>query len=94
MSLTASIAACAVVIGVLVTVTAVGVARIEAAHPPAGQFIVVEGVRLHVAELFRSSRLCVKPAQDQKSNASERPHAPGVSLLRLSSRSEAGRYGV
>ena len=38
-------------LGVLVAMTSVGVARIEAAHPPAGQFIVVEGVRLHVAEL-------------------------------------------
>ena len=51
MSLTAPIIALAVVLGVLVAMTSVGVARIEAAHPPAGQFIVVEGVRLHVAEL-------------------------------------------
>jgi len=57
MSLTTCLVALAVVIGVLVAVTSVGVARIEAAHPPSGQFIVVEGLRLHMAEvgLERSS---------------------------------------
>jgi pimeloyl-ACP methyl ester carboxylesterase len=43
--------ALAIVLGVLVVMTTVGVARIEAAHPPAGQFIEVDGVRLHVAEI-------------------------------------------
>jgi len=38
-------------LGLLVAMTRFGVARIEAAHPPAGQFMEVEGVRLHVAEL-------------------------------------------
>jgi pimeloyl-ACP methyl ester carboxylesterase len=38
-------------VGVLLAMTRLGVARIEAAHPPAGQFLDVEGVRLHVAEL-------------------------------------------
>jgi pimeloyl-ACP methyl ester carboxylesterase len=51
MSPTAAIVVLAAGLGVLVAMTAFGVARIEAAHPPAGQFIEVEGVRLHVAEL-------------------------------------------
>src|SRR5688572_2700703 len=51
MSLTAPIVALAVVLGVLVLMTTFGVARIEAAHPPAGRFVEVEGVRLHVAEI-------------------------------------------
>jgi pimeloyl-ACP methyl ester carboxylesterase len=38
-------------VGLLLAMTRLGVARIEAAHPPAGQFLDVEGVRLHVAEL-------------------------------------------
>jgi pimeloyl-ACP methyl ester carboxylesterase len=36
-------------------VTAFGIARIEAAHPPAGQFIRIEDVRLHVAEFGLAS---------------------------------------
>jgi hypothetical protein len=65
MSLTAFIVALAVVIGVFMAVTSVGVARIEAAHPPAGQFIVVEGVSAWTCRLkkewlegveFRASR--------------------------------------
>jgi pimeloyl-ACP methyl ester carboxylesterase len=36
---------------VLLAMTTFGVARIEAAHPPAGHFMQIEGVRLHVAEL-------------------------------------------
>ena len=51
MSLTAPLIAFAIVFGALVAMTTFGVARIEAAHPPAGQFIDIEGVRLHVAEL-------------------------------------------
>ena len=43
--------ALAIVLGVLVAVTTVGIARIEAAHPPTGQFIEIDGVRLHVAEI-------------------------------------------
>src|SRR5256885_10157815 len=39
------------VLGVLATATSLGVARLEAAHPPLGQFVEVQGVRLHVAEL-------------------------------------------
>ncbi len=63
MSLTAPIIALAVVLGLLVAMTSVGVARIEAAHPPAGRFIVVEGVRLHVAELgFERGRPGAEPA--------------------------------
>src|SRR5712671_6954116 len=46
-----SLVAVAVVFGVLVAMTAFGVKRLEATHPPAGQFIEVEGARLHVAEL-------------------------------------------
>jgi pimeloyl-ACP methyl ester carboxylesterase len=48
---TAPILALAIVLCVLVVTTTFGVARIEAAHPPAGQFVEIEGVRLHVAEL-------------------------------------------
>jgi pimeloyl-ACP methyl ester carboxylesterase len=39
------------VLAVLAAVTSLGVARVEAAHPPTGQFVEVQGVRLHVAEL-------------------------------------------
>jgi pimeloyl-ACP methyl ester carboxylesterase len=47
----APILALAMVFGVLVAMTTFGVARIEAAHPPAGRFMEIEGVRLHVAEI-------------------------------------------
>jgi pimeloyl-ACP methyl ester carboxylesterase len=50
MSFTAPIVALIIAFGALVVMTMFGVARIEAAHPPAGQFVEVEGVRLHVAE--------------------------------------------
>ena len=33
-------------LGVLATVSSLGVARLEAAHPPSGQFVEVQGVRL------------------------------------------------
>src|SRR5947207_1985527 len=36
---------------VLAAATSLGVARLEAAHPPLGQFVEVQGVRLHVAVL-------------------------------------------
>jgi pimeloyl-ACP methyl ester carboxylesterase len=39
------------VLGVLAATTSVGVARLEAEHPPTGKFVEVQGVRLHVAEL-------------------------------------------
>ncbi|MEA2991032.1 MAG: hypothetical protein QOG83_3743 [Alphaproteobacteria bacterium] len=39
------------VLGVLAVATSFGVARLEAAHPPTGRFVEVQGVRLHVAEL-------------------------------------------
>ena len=48
---TASIILFVVVLGLLVAMTMFGVSRIEAAHPPAGHFIIVDGVRLHVSEL-------------------------------------------
>ena len=48
---TASIILFVVVLGLLVAMSTFGVSRIEAAHPPAGHFILVDGVRLHVAEL-------------------------------------------
>ncbi len=51
MSPTAPIIALVIMLGLLVAMTRFGVARIEAAHPPTGQFVEVEGVRLHVAEL-------------------------------------------
>ena len=41
----------ALVVGLLVAMSTFGVARIEAAHPPAGQFVEVEGLRLHVADI-------------------------------------------
>jgi pimeloyl-ACP methyl ester carboxylesterase len=51
MSLTAPTIALIVAFGALGAVTLFGVARIEASHPPAGQFVEIEGVRLHVAEI-------------------------------------------
>jgi pimeloyl-ACP methyl ester carboxylesterase len=41
----------ALVLAALAIMTAFGIARIEAAHPPAGQFIEIEDVRLHVADI-------------------------------------------
>src|SRR3954451_22695451 len=37
--------------GLLAVLTSFGVSRLEAAHPPTGQFIDVQGVRLHVVAL-------------------------------------------
>lgn len=51
MSLIAPILALAVALGLLVAMTCIGVARIEAIHPPGGRFVEVDGVRLHVAEM-------------------------------------------
>jgi len=48
---TAPIILFVVVLGVLVAMSTFGISRIEAEHPPAGHFILVDGVRLHVAEL-------------------------------------------
>src|SRR5207302_6041453 len=39
------------VLCVLAAATSVGVAKLEAAHPPTGQFVEVQGVRLHVVVL-------------------------------------------
>jgi pimeloyl-ACP methyl ester carboxylesterase len=39
------------IFGVLAATTSLGIARLEAQHPPAGQFIDVHGVRLHVVVL-------------------------------------------
>src|SRR5439155_26933742 len=50
---TAPIIALLILAVVLVCMTVFGVKRIEAEHPPTGQFMDVEGVRLHVAELGR-----------------------------------------
>lgn len=50
MSSTAAIIAVAVLFGLLAALTKFGIARIEAAHPPAGQLLEIEGARLHVAE--------------------------------------------
>ena len=50
MSLTDPIIALVLALGVLMAMTTFGVARIEAAHPPAGYFVEVEGLHLHVAE--------------------------------------------
>jgi pimeloyl-ACP methyl ester carboxylesterase len=44
----------AAVIGIGTVVTMLAIARIEAAHPPAGRFVEVEGGRLHVLELCRT----------------------------------------
>jgi pimeloyl-ACP methyl ester carboxylesterase len=44
----------AAVIAAGATITALTIARIEAAHPPAGRFVEVEGGRLHVLELGRT----------------------------------------
>src|SRR5471030_2844207 len=43
--------AIAIVFGVLVIVTAYGIAQVDAAHPATGQFIEVDGDRLHIAEI-------------------------------------------
>lgn len=51
MSLTVTIVAFATVFGVLLAMTAFGIGWIEAVHPPAGQFMDLESVQLHVAEL-------------------------------------------
>src|ERR1700746_3066748 len=40
--------------GLLAVATAIGVARIERAHPPTGRIIAVHGGRMHVVELGRS----------------------------------------
>jgi pimeloyl-ACP methyl ester carboxylesterase len=51
MSATTPIIAFAVALAALGMLTAFGIAWIEAAHPPTGQFIAIGDVRLHVAEL-------------------------------------------
>jgi pimeloyl-ACP methyl ester carboxylesterase len=38
-------------LAVLAATTSLGVARLETEHPPTGQFVEVQGIRLHVAEL-------------------------------------------
>jgi pimeloyl-ACP methyl ester carboxylesterase len=38
-------------LAVLAATTSLGVARLETEHPPTGQFVEVQGVRLHVADL-------------------------------------------
>ena len=43
--------AVALILGILAAATALGVSHLEAVHPPTGQFVEVQGVRLHVAEL-------------------------------------------
>jgi pimeloyl-ACP methyl ester carboxylesterase len=48
--------------GMLALATSLGVARLEAAHPPAGRFIEVRGVRLHVAELGLARGAGAEPA--------------------------------
>jgi pimeloyl-ACP methyl ester carboxylesterase len=40
-----------VILGILASATALGVSHLEAVHPPTGQFVEVQGVRLHVAVL-------------------------------------------
>jgi len=39
------------VLGVLAATTSFGIAKLEAEHPPTGQFVEVQGVQLHVADL-------------------------------------------
>ena len=51
MSLTVLLIALIIVFGALVALTTIGTKRVEAAHPPSGQFIEVDGQRLHVAEM-------------------------------------------
>src|SRR5438034_4637969 len=45
------VVALTVVFGLLAAMTILGVARLEAAHPPSGEFVDVQGVRLHVVVL-------------------------------------------
>jgi pimeloyl-ACP methyl ester carboxylesterase len=47
----AFVLAAAAVLGLLAAATAYGVARLEAAHPAAGKFFDIDGVRLHVVDL-------------------------------------------
>jgi pimeloyl-ACP methyl ester carboxylesterase len=47
----AFVLAAVAVLGLLAVATAYGVARLEAAHPPAGQFFDIDGVHLHVVDL-------------------------------------------
>ncbi len=44
------------VIGAGVAITVFGIRRIEAAHPPSGRFVEVDGGRLHVLELGQGKR--------------------------------------
>lgn len=37
--------------GVLAAATSLGIIPLEAAHPPRGRFIEIQGVRLHIAEI-------------------------------------------
>ena len=46
----------AIVFGALAIFTSLNVKWIEAAHPPAGHFVEVEGGRLHVVEMGKSDR--------------------------------------
>ena len=39
------------ILGALAALTAVGVGRIERAHPPSGRFVEIEGGQLHLVEL-------------------------------------------
>jgi pimeloyl-ACP methyl ester carboxylesterase len=41
----------ALVLGILAATTSLGIARLESTHPPTGQFVEVQGVRLHVAAI-------------------------------------------
>jgi hypothetical protein len=40
-----------VILGVLAAVTRIGLAQTEAVHPPRGEFVEVQGVRLHIVVL-------------------------------------------
>jgi pimeloyl-ACP methyl ester carboxylesterase len=46
-----SLLAVTIVFAILAAVSFIGIARLEAAHPPSGRFIEVQGVRLHVVML-------------------------------------------
>src|SRR5690242_12705842 len=52
--LIAGVIAIVAILGIGATITAIGVARLERAHRPTGQFVPVDGGRLHVVDLAPS----------------------------------------
>jgi hypothetical protein len=67
-------------LGVLAAATWLGVAQLEAAHPPTGQFVEVRGVQLHVVALgvtTPSMRAAMASASTAKKRVSKPRGRPG-----------------